>query len=119
MKVRTLVAAAVVAAAPVLLPATAAFAATSDTPCCAQQHCTPCPPPCPPPCVNPCWGGSPWDTVPNLATEQAIFNQGGADLGRGAGELVSSAVLGGEEAILDAPSELLGVPKPINYVWVP
>jgi hypothetical protein len=115
MKVRSLVAAAVVAAAPVLLPATQAFAATSGAPCCEQQHCVPTPPP---PCWNPCTF-SPWDTVPNLATEQAIFNQGGADLGRGAGELVSGAVLGGEEAVLDAPAELLGVPKPINYVWVP
>jgi hypothetical protein len=116
MKVRSLVAAAVVAAVPVLLPATQAFAATSDSaPCCVQTHCQPCPPP---PCDNPCVL-TPWDTVPNLATEQDIFDQGGADLGRGAGELVSSAVLGGEEAILDAPTELLGVPKPINYVWMP
>jgi hypothetical protein len=111
MKVRSLVAAAVVAAAPVLLPATQAFAATSDNaPCCVQTHCQPCPPP---PCWAPC--ESPWDLTRTLAGQQDIFDMGGAELGDGAAKIISGGVLGLEDAVLKAPALLTGAPN-LNYI---
>jgi hypothetical protein len=93
IKARTLAAAAVIAAAPVLLSATQAFAATS-----------------------PAGNGTYWDQTQTLAGQQATFVQGGDDLGRGAGELVSSAFIGAPQAILDIPAHLLGIPKPLQYL---
>lgn len=94
IKARTLAAAAVIAAAPVLLSATQAFAATS-------------------PAGN---GGTYWDQTQTLAGQQATFIQGGDDLGRGAGELVSAAYIGGPQGILDIPAHVLGIPKPLQYI---
>jgi hypothetical protein len=96
IKARTLAAAAVLAAAPVLLPVAQAFAATSQGPC--------------PSC------GTFYDQTQTLAGQQATFIQGGDDLGRGAGELVSSAFIGGPQAILDIPAHVLGLPKPLYYI---
>lgn len=96
IKARTFAAAAVIAAAPLLLSATQAFAATSHV---AGVH-----------------GGTFWDQTQTLAGQQATFIQGGDDLGRGAAELVSGAYLGGPQAILDIPAALVGAPKAIQYI---
>lgn len=93
IKARTFVAAAVLAAAPLMMSATASLAATSG-------HGT----------------GTFFDQTQSLAGQQATFIQGGDDLGRGAAELVSSAYIGGPQAILDAPAHVLGIPKPLMYV---
>lgn len=93
IKARTFVAAAVLAAAPLMLSATASLAATSG-------H----------------GNGTFFDQTQTLAGQQATFIQGGDDLGRGAGELVSSAYIGGPQGILDIPAALVGAPKPLMYV---
>ena len=96
IKARTFAAAAVVAAAPLLLSATQAFAATSHV---ASK--TP---------------GAFIDTTQTLAGQQATFISGGDDLGRGAAELVSAAYIGGPQGILDIPAHVLGMPKALNYI---
>lgn len=58
------------------------------------------------------------DTTYNLQSQQEILSQGGADLGRGAVNVVSSTVLTVEGAVLDAPAMLTGEPKQIAYVDV-
>jgi hypothetical protein len=58
------------------------------------------------------------DTTYTLQGQQEIFSQGGADLGRGVANVASSAVLGVEAAVLDAPAMLTGEPKQISYVDV-
>jgi hypothetical protein len=93
IKARTFVAAAVLAAAPLMLSATASLAATSG-------HAP----------------GTFFDQTQTLAGQQATFIQGGDDLGRGAAELVSSAYIGGPQGILDIPAALIGAPKPLMYV---
>lgn len=93
IKARTFVAAAVLAAAPLMLSATASLAATSG-------HGT----------------GTFFDQTQTLAGQQATFIQGGDDLGRGAAELVSGAYFGAPQGILDIPAVLVGAPKPIMYV---
>jgi hypothetical protein len=93
IKARTFVAAAVLAAAPLMLSATASLAATS--------------------------GHSPgtfFDQTQTVAGQQATFIQGGDDLGRGAAEVVSGTYFGAPQAILDIPADVLGLPKPIMYV---
>jgi hypothetical protein len=55
------------------------------------------------------------DSVYSLTSQEKIFSQGGADVGRGATDVVMSAVLGVEQAVLDAPAELTGEPKSISY----
>jgi hypothetical protein len=94
IKARTFAAAAVVAAAPLMLGATTAFASTAG-------HGT---------------GGTFFDQTQTLAGQQATFIQGGDDLGRGAAELVSSAYIGGPQGILDIPAHVLGMPKPLMYI---
>ena len=96
-KIRTIAAAAVAAAVPVfLLPTAQALAGTGHG---AGQH-----------------AGTFWDQTQTLAGQQATFDRGGSDAGRGAAELVSSAYLGGPQAILDIPAHVLGLPKPLEYV---
>lgn len=93
IKARTFAAAAVLAAAPLMMGATTAFASTAG-------HHT----------------GTFFDQTQTLAGQQATFIQGGDDLGRGAAELVSSAYIGGPQGILDIPAHVLGVPKPLMYI---
>jgi hypothetical protein len=95
IKARTFAVAAAVAAAPLMMSATQAFAATS--------HIAGTP-------------GAPFDTTQTLAGQQATFISGADDAGRGAGELVSSAYIGAAQAILDIPAHVLGIPKPLNYI---
>jgi hypothetical protein len=95
IKARTFAAAAVLATAPLMMGATTAFAST------AGHHGT---------------TGSLIDQTQTLAGEQATFIQGGDDLGRGAGELVSSAYIGGPQGILDIPAHVLGMPKQLLYI---
>jgi hypothetical protein len=94
IKARTFAAAAILSAAPLVMGATTAFASTAS-------H-------------GP--AGSLIDATQTLAGEQATFIQGGDDLGRGAGELVSSAYIGGPQGILDIPAHVLGMPKQLLYV---
>jgi hypothetical protein len=94
IKARTFAVAALAAAAPLTMSATQAFAATSHV----AGH------------------GTMFDQTLTLAGQQATFVQGGDDLGRGAAELVSSAYLGGPQAILDIPAHVLGIPKPLLYL---
>jgi hypothetical protein len=94
IKARTFAAAAVLATAPLMMGATTAFASTAG-------HGT---------------TGSLIDQTQTLAGEQATFIQGGDDLGRGAGELVSSAYIGGPQGILDIPAHVLGMPKQLLYI---
>jgi hypothetical protein len=96
IKARTFAAAAFVAAAPLMMSATQAFAATSH--------------------VAGKGPGTPFDITQTLAGQQATFITGGDDLGRGAGELVSSAYIGGPQGILDIPAHVLGIPKPLWYI---
>lgn len=93
IKARTFVAAAVLAAAPLMMSATASLAATSG------HHV-----------------GTFFDQTQTLAGQQATFIQGGDDAGRGAAELVSAAYIGGPQGILDIPAHVLGIPKPLLYV---
>jgi len=60
--------------------------------------------------------GTFFDQTQTLAGQQATFIQGGDDLGRGAGELVSAAYIGAPQAILDIPAHVLGIPKPLLYL---
>ena len=60
--------------------------------------------------------GTFFDQTQTLAGQQATFIQGGDDLGRGAGELVSAAYIGAPQAILDIPAQVLGIPKPLLYL---
>jgi hypothetical protein len=92
IKARTFAVAAFVAAAPLAMSATQAFAATSG-------H-----------------GVQLIDTTQTLAGQQATFIAGGDDLGRGAAELVSSAYIGGPQGILDIPAHVLGMPKALQYI---
>jgi hypothetical protein len=112
IKARTFVAAAALAAMPLAMSATAAFASTGTHHACKHHshhahhmnhtgHMS---------------GGTFFDKTQTLAGQQATFIQGGSDLGRGAAELFSSAYIGGPQAIIDAPAALLGLPKPIMYV---
>jgi hypothetical protein len=94
IKARTFAAAAVLAAAPLVMGATTAFAST------AGHH----------------MGGTFFDQTQTLAGQQATFIQGGDDLGRGAAELVSSAYIGGPQGILDIPAHVVGAPKPLEYI---
>ncbi|MGH3156497.1 MAG: hypothetical protein ACRDNF_07990 [Streptosporangiaceae bacterium] len=96
IKARTIAALAAAAAIPVLLSATQALAATGQV---AGHH-----------------QGTFWDQTQTLAGQQATFDKGGSDAGRGAAELVSSAYIGGPQAILDIPAHLLGLPKPLEYL---
>jgi hypothetical protein len=110
IKARTFVAAAALAAMPLAMSATAAFASTGahhssrhHAHCSHARHMGH-------------MGGTFFDKTQTLAGQQATFIQGGSDLGRGAAELVSSAYLGGPQGIIDIPAALLGLPKPIMYV---
>lgn len=94
IKARTFAAAAILSAAPLVMGATTAFASTAGS--------------------GP--AGSLIDATQTLAGEQATFIQGGDDLGRGAGELVSSAYLGAPQAVLDIPAHVLGIPKQLLYI---
>jgi hypothetical protein len=138
IKARILAAAAVVAAAPVLLPATQAFAATTDA--CglcgaltsvagAAGSTSTTPSVTGGAGAESATGGgadsvnapgelplAPFDSTQSLEGEQDIFIKGGQDAGRGAGELVSAAYLGGPQGILDIPAHVLGWPKPLGYV---
>lgn len=113
MKVRLAAVAAAALAMPVLLPAASAFAGTIPaSPCCATI------------------GGhdsddvnapgefavAPFDETQTLEGQQDIFIQGGRDLGKGAGEVVSAAYIGGPQGILDIPAHVLGWPKPLAYM---
>jgi hypothetical protein len=93
IKARTFAVAAFVAAAPLAMSATQAFAATSG-------HNA----------------GQFFDTTQTLAGQQATFIAGGDDLGRGAAELVSAAYIGGPQGILDIPAHVLGMPKALQYI---
>jgi hypothetical protein len=95
IKARTFVAAAVLAAAPLMMSATASLAATSG---------------------HGFGNGTFFDQTQTLAGQQATFIQGGDDLGRGAAELVSAAYIGGPQGILDIPAHVLGIPKPLYYI---
>lgn len=53
---------------------------------------------------------TPIDVVPTLISEWKTWNKGGADLGRGAAELISSAWLGAPQSILDLGKEAAGMP---------
>src|SRR2546430_3102809 len=53
---------------------------------------------------------TPLDQVPTLISEWRTWNKGGADLGRGAAELISSAWLGAPQSILDLGKEAAGMP---------
>jgi hypothetical protein len=53
---------------------------------------------------------TPLDQVPTLISEWQTWNKGGADLGRGAAELISSAWLGAPQSILDLGKEAAGMP---------
>ena len=96
IKARTFAVAAVVAAAPLAMSAAQAFAATSHV----AGHTA----------------GSLHDSTLSLAGEQAVFNQGGDELGHGAAMLVSSAYIGGPMGILDIPAHVLGFPKQLTYL---
>jgi hypothetical protein len=113
IKARTFVAAAALAAMPLAMSATAAFASTGahhssrhHAHCSHARHMG----------HMGHMGGTFFDKTQTLAGQQATFIQGGSDLGRGAAELVSSAYLGGPQGIIDIPAALLGLPKPIMYV---
>jgi hypothetical protein len=98
IKARTFVAVAALAAAPLMMSASSAFAATTG-------HG-----------ANGSFGkGTFFDQTQTLAGEQRTFNQGGKNLGHGAAQLVSSAYIGGPQGILDIPAHVLGVPKPLMY----
>jgi hypothetical protein len=98
IKARTFAVAAVVAAAPLMMSATQAFAATHHV---AGHKVS---------------AGAFFDTTQTLAGQQATFIDGADNAGRGAGELVSSAYIGAGQAILDIPAHVLGIPKPLNYI---
>jgi hypothetical protein len=102
IKARTFAVAAAVAAAPLMMSATQAFAATHHV---AGHKAS-----------AKAGAGAFFDTTQTLAGQQATFISGGDDLGRGAGELVSSAYIGGPMGILDIPAHVLGIPKPLNYI---
>lgn len=107
IKARTFAAAAVLAAAPLLLSATASLAATHGHRVHHQKVHS-----------HKAHGvhGTFFDQTQTLAGQQATFIQGGDDLGRGAAELVSSAYIGGPQGILDIPAHVFGIPKPLLYV---
>jgi hypothetical protein len=96
IKARTFAAVAALAAAPLMMSATSAFAAT------AGHHSG---------VTN-----TPFDRTQSLAGEQRTFIQGGKNAGKGAAQLVSSAYIGGPQGILDIPAHVLGIPKPLMYV---
>jgi hypothetical protein len=98
IKARTFAVAAAVAAAPLMMSATQAFAATHHV---AGHKVS---------------AGALFDTTQTLAGQQATFIGGGDDLGRGAAELVSAAYIGGPQGILDIPAHVLGMPKPLMYI---
>ena len=56
-----------------------------------------------------------WDSTRTLQSQQDVFIQGGDDLGRGAGEVVSAAYIGGPQGILDIPAQLAGIPEPLQH----
>ena len=96
IKARTFAVAALVAAAPLAMSATQAFAATSH--------------------VAGTGAGALQDSTLTLAGQQAVFNQGGDELGHGAAMLISSAYIGGPQGILDIPAHVLGMPKALTYL---
>ena len=98
-KARIFAIAALAATAPLAMSATQAFAATRHH---VAKHTR--------------GHATMFDQTLTLAGQQATFIQGGDDLGRGAAELVSSAYLGGPQAILDIPAHVLGIPKPLLYL---
>ena len=61
-------------------------------------------------------GSSPMDTFPGLGARQQTCNcnTGGADLGRGAAELISSAVVGAPRVVTVSPCELVGMLADLN-----
>jgi hypothetical protein len=123
MKVRFAAAAVAALAAPVLLPASAALAAspTSAACCTTYSHA-------PASSTSATHGRTdsrnapgefavaPFDETQTLEGQQDIFIKGGQDLGRGAGELVSSTYIGGPQGILDIPAHVFGFPKPLAYM---
>ena len=52
------------------------------------------------------------DTLPSLGSAFDTFNNGGADVGRGAAELVSAAAVGTPQTATVLPCELLGEGAP-------
>jgi hypothetical protein len=59
------------------------------------------------------------ESVYSLSSNEAIWSQGGSDVGRGAADLVMSAVVGVPELVLDAPSILTQEPEPTDFLPVP
>jgi hypothetical protein len=55
--------------------------------------------------------------TPSLGGEQTIFVKGGADVGCGAGELVSSAVIGAPEVVGALEGELAGPNAPAQLTY--
>lgn len=57
------------------------------------------------------------NTLPNVATAFATFDQGGADLGRGVAELLSGALIGAPQLVTALPCEVAGAnaPAPCAY----
>ncbi|KAH7042927.1 hypothetical protein BKA57DRAFT_116619 [Linnemannia elongata] len=57
------------------------------------------------------------DTFPSLGSAFDTFNNGGADVGRGAAELVSSTAVGAPQIVTVLPCELLGDGAPANCAY--
>ncbi|KAH7042885.1 hypothetical protein BKA57DRAFT_440916 [Linnemannia elongata] len=57
------------------------------------------------------------DTLPSLGAAFDTFNNGGADVGRGAAELVSAAAVGAPQIVTVLPCELLGDGAPANCAY--
>jgi hypothetical protein len=57
------------------------------------------------------------NTLPNVATAFATFDQGGADLGRGVAELLSGALIGAPQLVTALPCELAGANAPARCAY--
>lgn len=57
------------------------------------------------------------NTLPSVGAAFATFDQGGADLGRGVAELVSSALIGAPQLVTALPCELAGANAPAQCAY--